>query len=74
MAARTLADARTLDAVERLAQDVARTESELLAHLTTRLDTDNDTAGAATQVRALMFVQRFQQDIERRLDALDTTR
>jgi molecular chaperone HscB len=69
-----LADARTLDAVERLAQDVARTESELLAHLTTRLDTDNDTAGAATQVRALMFVQRFQQDIERRLDALDTTR
>jgi molecular chaperone HscB len=69
-----LADAHTLDAVERLGEDVVRTERELLAHLTTRLDTDNDTAGAATQVRALMFVQRFQQDIERRLDALDTTR
>jgi len=25
-------------------------------------------------VRALMFVSRFRQDIERRLDALDTTR
>lgn len=69
-----LADARTLDAVEQLGQDVARTERQLLACLTTRLDTDNDTAGAATQVRALMFVQRFQQDIERRLDVLDTTR
>jgi molecular chaperone HscB len=69
-----LADARSLEAVERLGLDVARTEQELLAHLTTRLDTDNDTAAAATQVRALMFVQRFQQDIEPALDVLDTTR
>jgi molecular chaperone HscB len=69
-----LAEAQDLEAVERLGDDVARTERELLARLTTCLDTDRDTASAATQVRALMFVQRFRQDIERRLDVLDTTR
>jgi molecular chaperone HscB len=69
-----LDEARDLDAVERLHGEVARTERDLQALLTTCLDADNDTARAAEQVRALMFVQRFQQDIERRLDVLDTTR
>ena len=69
-----LDEAEGLDEVERLSQDVARTERDLLTRLTTCLDSDRDTAGAATQVRALMFVQRFRQDIERRLDVLDTTR
>ncbi len=69
-----LADARDLDAVERLGQDVTQTERDLLARLTLCLDADNNTKAAATQVRALMFVQRFRHDIERRLDVLDTTR
>ena len=69
-----LDDADSLGGVERLGQQVADTERELLARLAACLDADNDAASAATQVRALMFVQRFQQDIERRLDALDTTR
>jgi molecular chaperone HscB len=69
-----LDEAQNLEAVERLGDDVARTERTLLARLTTSLDTENDPASAAMQVRALMFVQRFQQDIERRLDVLDTTR
>ena len=38
------------------------------------LDERADAAGAAATVRALMFVTRFRQDLERRLDALDTTR
>ena len=70
--------ADSLDAVESLGRLVTDTEREMLARLTSCLDTENDTdsdtASAATQVRALMFVQRFQQDIGRRLDALDTTR
>ena len=70
----TLDEAEGLDEVERLSQDVARTERDLLTRLTTCLDTDRDATAAATQVRALMFVQRFRQDIERRLDVLDTTR
>ena len=69
-----LHDASDLAAVEQLAQDVAGTERQLLSGLTTCLDTQPDTAEAAAQVRALMFVQRFRQDIERRLDVLDTTR
>jgi molecular chaperone HscB len=35
------------------------------------LDEAGDAASAAAEVRALMFVTRFRQDIERRLDALD---
>ena len=70
----TLDEAEGLEAVESLAQDVTTTERDLLARLTTCLDTDRDAEGAATQVRALMFVQRFRQDIERRLDVLDSTR
>jgi molecular chaperone HscB len=61
-------------AVEQIDAEVARTEQALLADAQRRLDTDNDAAGAAQDVRALMFVSRFRQDIGRRLDALDTAR
>ena len=69
-----LDEAEGLDEVERLSQEVARTERDLLTRLTTCLDAEGNTAAAATQVHALMFVQRFRQEIERRLDVLDTTR
>ena len=62
------ADVRALD------EQVAREERQLLAALTARLDETQDTAAAAAQVRALMFVARFRQDIERRLDLLDAHR
>ena len=60
--------------VERLDQAVQRDERAMLAELTVLLDERNDTAAAAAQVRALMFVARFRQDIARRLDILDATR
>ena len=69
-----LEDAPDSAAVERLDADVARHEQALFAELTEMLDTRGDTAAAAAQVRALMFVARFRQDIERRLDTLDATR
>ena len=50
---------------------VAHDEGTMLAALTTLLDERKDTTAAAAQVRALMFVARFRQDIERRLDTLD---
>ena len=62
------ADVAALDEV------VARDEGTMLAALTTLLDERNDTTAAAAQVRALMFVARFRQDIERRLDTLDAHR
>jgi molecular chaperone HscB len=69
-----LDDATGLADVEGIAAEVKRTESALLADVQQRLDVDNDAAAAAADVRALMFVQRFREDLERRLDALDTTR
>ncbi len=69
-----LEDAAGSSQVQTLDDQVAREEAELLARLTRLLDDDADTAAAAAQVRALMFVARFRQDIERRLDTLDAQR
>ncbi len=60
--------------VQALDEQVAREERQLLAALTAQLDHSQDTAAAAAQVRALMFVARLRQDIERRLDRLDAHR
>jgi len=69
-----LDDATGLAAVEVLDREVQSSEQDLLRTLQSALDEQNDADAAATTVRALMFVSRFRQDIERRLDALDTTR
>ena len=68
--------------VQALNDAVARDERVLMAALTQQLDqpvdpqteAKSDARVAAAQVRALMFVARFRQDIERRLDVLDTHR
>ena len=69
-----LDDARALADVGAIGEQVAATEQQLLLDVQQRLDDQGDIAGAAAQVRSLMFVKRFRQDIERRLDVLDTTR
>ncbi len=69
-----LEDAETPSAVQALDDRVAALERSLQETLTTHLDSAPDTAAAAAQVRALMFVARFRQDIDRRLDLLDTHR
>ena len=55
--------------VEALDAEVDARECELLQRLQTELDQDADPAAAASTVRELMFVTRFRDDIERRLDA-----
>jgi molecular chaperone HscB len=70
----SLEDAADLAAVEALDEAVARHETSLFADLGRLLDETQDHAAAAVQVRALMFVARFRQDINRRLDALDAHR
>ena len=69
-----LDDAASPAEVQALNTAVTRDETVLMATLTEQLDHRTDTADAAAQVRALMFVARFRQDIERRLDVLDTHR
>lgn len=69
-----LEEASNQTEVQALDEQVADEERQLLAALTAQLDDQQDTATAAAQVRALMFVARFRQDIERRLDLLDAHR
>ena len=57
-------------AVDALAIDVAAQRKEWLARLERTLDVERNHAEAARQVRALMFVERFAADVDRRLEAL----
>jgi molecular chaperone HscB len=66
-----LDEARDAPAVEQLDAVVGADETAMLAQLGRTLDESGDTAAAAQQVRALMFVARFRDDIARRLEALD---
>jgi molecular chaperone HscB len=58
-------------AVQALDDAIVAEERSLLATLGRTLDEQGDVAAAAQQVRALMFVARFRDDIHRRLEALD---
>jgi molecular chaperone HscB len=69
-----LEDADDAAAVDALAGAVAKDEKVMLTKLSELLDQRPDTPAAAALVRALMFVARFRQDIEKRLDTLDLTR
>ena len=69
-----LDDAAGTAQVQALDDAVAQDERAMLARLGELLDQHNDTAAAAEQVRALMFLARFRQDIDRRLELLDAHR
>ena len=58
-------------AVEQIDNKITHQEHGMLETLAVLLDDRTDTPAAAAQVRALMFVARFRQDIARRLDTLD---
>lgn len=66
-----LDEARDAAAVERLDGEVAAAEHALLADAARKLDETGDAAGAAADVRALMFIHRFRESVGRRLEALD---
>lgn len=66
-----LEDAADGAEVERIDDEIAGAERALLAEVESKLDTLGDAAAAAADVRALMFVRRFREDVERRLEALD---
>jgi molecular chaperone HscB len=65
-----LDDARSLEQVEALAAQVAAQRTQALGALGEAIDVQRDMASAAQQVRALMFVERFAEDVDRRLEAL----
>jgi molecular chaperone HscB len=65
-----LDEAQGEQALEELSQQVAQRRREMLAHIGQLLDLEADAPQAAQQVRALMFVERFADDIESRLAQL----
>ena len=62
-------DARTVEALHR---QVAGSRDQMLQCCEELLDQRHDTIEAVAQVRALMFIERFNSDIERRLERLET--
>ncbi len=70
----SLEDARALAEVEALQAELDAEQRVSLADTQRLLDEADQPAAAAQQVRALMFMSRFRQDVERRLDALDPNR
>lgn len=67
----SLDEASTLSEVDALASEVAAHRKQALSELRRLLDEQHDPVAAAQQVRALMFVERFASDVDRRLEALE---
>lgn len=65
-----LDEAEESDQIDHLHSRLMHAKSDMLLRIGHQLDDDNDAAGAAEGVRALMFMQRFGRDIERRRDQL----
>ena len=66
----SLEEAQDEDALDILAQRLARSRREHMQRVEDLLDRDSDAAGAAQQVRALMFIERFGEQVEARLEQL----
>lgn len=67
-----LDEAEGVAEVEAIADQVDAEQRGMFANAGRLLDEAGDPQAAAQQVRALMFVNRFQADIARRLEALET--
>ena len=65
-----LEEADSGDELDSLTDRVMQRRREMLERIHALLDVENDPRGAAQQVRALMFVERFSADIEGRLAQL----
>ncbi|HEY0885480.1 MAG TPA: Fe-S protein assembly co-chaperone HscB [Ramlibacter sp.] len=65
-----LEEAEGEDALERLEVQLRQSRQEVLRDIEQLLDRDQDAAAAAAQVRALMFIERFGQDVQDRFEQL----
>jgi molecular chaperone HscB len=65
-----LDEARSMADLDVLESELDRARSDTLQRIAKLLDGTGDAAGAAQQVRALMFIERFGRDVENRVDQL----
>ncbi len=66
-----LHDAESPSAVAGLASQMAEQRAQRLRRLEELLDERDDAHAAAGEVRALMFIERFAEDVDRRLEMLE---
>jgi len=66
-----LEEATDASAIEALQQQMAQEKQQLLQQCADTLDQQQDWAQAAQTVRALMFIERFEHDLDNRLERLD---
>jgi molecular chaperone HscB len=57
--------------LDKLEGELRRAHEVTLHHIASLLDEKNDATGAAQEARALMFIERFGQDVEARMDQLE---
>lgn len=66
-----LDDASNMPDVEQLAAEVQAEHAQRMGRLTQWLDTDANPAQAALEVRALMFIERLDEEIQTRLEKFE---
>jgi molecular chaperone HscB len=59
-----------IEALEKLLDEVDASYAAVLSQLATLIDSDHNFAAAVGQVRALMFIEKFAQEVQHPLDAL----
>ena len=59
-----------IEALEKLLDEVDASHAAALAQIATLIDADHNDAAAVGQVRALMFIEKFAQEVQHPLDAL----
>ena len=67
-----LEDASDAGALEALLEEARDARAQALAGLTQSIDQEADAAKAVQQVRALMFVERFTDEVHQRLERLES--
>jgi molecular chaperone HscB len=65
-----LDEAATEDDLDALARELSAARAQVLAHIERLLDEARDAAAAANEVRALMFIERFDHDVQARFEQL----
>ncbi len=67
-----LDEAQDVEALDALGAEVGRSRQNLLQRCEQLIDRDGDPVAAVAQVRALMFIERFAQDIDNRYEKMES--
>ena len=68
----SLDEAVSLEEIERIGLQVTKMQRKVLEKCEQLIDVDHDFSGAAGQVRALMFIERFASDVDARIEQLES--